>query len=131
MVREAGEMSFCLYNARYIILYVIIVPLYELMKGNPARIAVLPGRHCFHDGQRFQLLPDDVRLEAERIVGQGGSQTPDKVYAVLLGRSVGQWTKYFHAAGPIYGGRGTHAPGLRILSARFRVIFLRDGNNNC
>lgn len=100
-------------------------PLYELVERYAARVAVLPGQHGVDDGQRLQLLPDHVRLEVQRPVGQRGPYAPDEVHAVpVLGR-VGERPEYFHAARPVHGGRGARAPRLRVLAPRFGVVLLR------
>lgn len=96
------------------------------MEGNPARITVLPGQDGLDDGQSFQLLPDHVRLEGQRLVGQRGSHAPHEVDAVFVLGRVCQRSEYLHAAGPINRRRGARTSRLRILSPRFRVVFLRQ-----
>lgn len=121
-------------NTRYEKLFPSMVapylPLYELVEGDPARVTVLAGRHGLDDGQRFQLLPDHVLLEAERFVGQRGPQATDEVHPVLVFGRVGQRPEYFHAAGPVHGRRSAHASRLRILAARFGVVLLRKGHTH-
>lgn len=110
-------------NSRPIVYYTL--PLYKLVKRYPARVTVLPGGHRLDDRQRLELLPDHFRLEAEWLIGKRRSQAPDEVHSVLVLGRVGQRPQDFHAAGPIHRRRGAHAPGLRILPARFRIVPLR------
>lgn len=102
-----------------------VLPVYELAERYPTRVAVLSGGHRLDDGQRLQLLPDQVRLEVERFVGQRGPYASDEMHTVLVFRRVSNRPEYFHTAGPVHRRRCAHATRLRILSARFRVVFLQ------